>query len=172
MIRAALAILLVLLAGCSRQPVDCADVRGPVVVKPQAPQPRAEPGSALNRLRLPWREPAGAVAPAPAKPPPIALPVAKPEPKAKPKKAERRAEPEPRPKKQKKRKQREAREAARPEKPRQLAAEAGPDLPWSCWQVRFVASGRTRAELEAMGRQRGINLTKKQIKQAQACLGR
>lgn len=157
---------LVLIAGCSRQPVtDCPDLRK-VQAKPLSVTPRQEPGSALSRLRIPWRQAAPVAAPVPARPPAKATPVAKPEPKAKPKKVERKTEPEPRPKK-KKRKQRDARETVQHQVQRRAAE---PDLPWSCWQVRLAAGGRSRSELEAMGRQRGIALTKKQIKQAQACL--
>ncbi len=49
---------------------------------------------------------------------------------------------------------------------------AGPNLPWPCWMVRLGAGGKTNAELAAEGKSRGIKLSKKQERQALACLGR
>ncbi|MDQ2083189.1 hypothetical protein RA307_23645 [Xanthobacteraceae bacterium Astr-EGSB] len=46
----------------------------------------------------------------------------------------------------------------------------GPDLPWPCWTIRLYAAGKTTAELEQLGRDRGVALTPKQRRQARACL--
>lgn len=48
--------------------------------------------------------------------------------------------------------------------------DAGPDLPWPCWLVRMHANGKTEAELRRIGRERGVKLTRKQERQAVACL--
>lgn len=165
MIRVALALALMLLAGCSRQPADCPDLRKVQAKPASAIQPRAEPGSALSRLRAPWAQEKPATSPALPKPPAKAVPVAKPAPQAKPK------EPETRPKREKRKKTKRGTprpQVARPQP--QRIVDRGPDLPWACWQVRLAAAGRSRGDLETMGRQRGIVLTKKQVKQAKACL--
>lgn len=49
-------------------------------------------------------------------------------------------------------------------------ADEGPDLPYPCWLVRMHAAGKTRAQLEALGRANGISLTAKQRRQASECL--
>lgn len=48
--------------------------------------------------------------------------------------------------------------------------DGGPDMPYPCWIVRAHAAGKSRAELEAMGRANGITLSAKQRRQAAACL--
>lgn len=56
-------------------------------------------------------------------------------------------------------------------KPRRKTCDmTGPDLPWACWQVRWGSAGKTRAQLVAEGKARGISLSCKQIAQAEACL--
>lgn len=45
--------------------------------------------------------------------------------------------------------------------------DSGPDLPYSCATIRMYAAGKSRAELEALGRANGIS--EKQKRQAQAC---
>jgi hypothetical protein len=57
-------------------------------------------------------------------------------------------------------------------KRRAAADNSGPDLPWPCWMVRMRAGGKTNAELAAEGKSRGIKLSRKQERQALACLGR
>ncbi len=56
--------------------------------------------------------------------------------------------------------------------PKRKRSDAGPDLPWPCWQVRLGALGKSCADLRAEGQRRGISLTPKQLRQAAACIGR
>lgn len=56
--------------------------------------------------------------------------------------------------------------------------DAGPDLPWPCWLVKAQtpkdANGNflPNRELREIGRKKGVRLTRKQERQAAACLGR
>ncbi|MCC6775616.1 MAG: hypothetical protein IT537_03110 [Hyphomicrobiales bacterium] len=62
--------------------------------------------------------------------------------------------------------------SGRPRARPQPRADDGPDLPYPCWQVRLFSAGKTRAQLEAAGKEHGVTLSAKQRKQAAACLGR
>ena len=48
--------------------------------------------------------------------------------------------------------------------------DTGPDLPWPCWMVRMHAQGKSPAQLKAEGEARGIKLSRKQERQAIACI--
>jgi hypothetical protein len=56
-------------------------------------------------------------------------------------------------------------------RPKPVAVDEGPDLPWPCWLVRLYATGRSEAELEAIRIANGVPpLSPKQRRQAQECL--
>jgi hypothetical protein len=56
-------------------------------------------------------------------------------------------------------------------RPKPVAVDEGPDLPWPCWIVRLYAIGRSEAELGAIRIANGVPLlTPKQRLQAQECL--
>jgi len=48
--------------------------------------------------------------------------------------------------------------------------EGGPDLPYSCATVRWAAALFSVDQLEAMGRANGVTLSRKQRRQAAACI--
>lgn len=122
-----------------------------------------------------WPRECRPVAPGPpVKPEPPPAPKAAPAPAAAP--AQPRVEPAPKqvaPAKVRKKARKPAPKVRKPVlRPRKQMVEPGPDLPWPCWMVRLQSAGKTRMQLKEEGRSRGIVLSPKQIRQAEACLGR
>lgn len=65
-----------------------------------------------------------------------------------------------------KRKKATIKRSARP----RVVVEEGPDLPWPCRIIRAHTQGKSDAELTAMGVASGVKLSKKQLRQARACM--
>lgn len=165
MMRIAVAAMLLIASGCSpaappaeppAKPVDVVEAARRILA-PERPQP-APP---VAQRPQPKATPKAATVPTPKANP--GKKVAKP--KAKPRNAVRRsrvrAQPAPR----------RVRAVPTPQRQRApQAAESSAGRSWPCWLVRMHAAGKTEAQLEAMGRERGIRPTPRQIRDAKACL--
>lgn len=148
-------VLVLALAGCS------APERERVADVGQAFYCRLYPSKCQKPETPAIEQPAPPVEIAP-EPAPEPKPVLK-TPVAPPVKVERKAEPA-RPRAKFKPVERKPRPAAK------RNSEVGPNLPYPCWLVRMHASGKSEADLRAMGRANGITLSAKQERQARKCL--
>lgn len=172
MIRPAAIALLLVLAGCS-----------PAASPADKPPPK-KAGDIVETVRRLFPEKA---APSPTvrpEPPKAAPRAAVPTPKAKPGKKVERTKAKPRKAVRRSRARvppqpRRTKAPAPPAHQRAPQADAGSDLPWPCWMVRMntprdkkTGEFLSNAELAAIGRKKGVKLTRKQEQQALACLGR